>query len=108
MDYEERIEGCWENFMEGVREFAQKGDERDSVVCFEEDTKVDEVESEIKADRSLAKAYRKRLLRNIEAKKKEAKKIEGLAEDHRMEMQRHTSGSSYYRALADFEESIGL
>lgn len=107
INYEERIEEAWEKFEEHMNEFCNKGDERDGVPSFVIDHGIEAIEKEIKEDDRISAKYRKSLLGDLKEKKKEANKLEGLAEDHRMSMQRHEGGSEFNLTLGAFQEALG-
>jgi hypothetical protein len=54
----------------------------------------------------LTSAQKKDLIKYIHEKQKEADKIDSLASDHQMSMQRHESGKDYENTYSKFKEAI--
>jgi hypothetical protein len=100
----DKIEELFEAFEKSAKEFARKGDERDSLPEFI----ILPLQEAVKESNDLTVKHRNELLSELRKKSKEAVKINDLSWYHQRDMEQGLSGSEYHRHLADLESALGM
>lgn len=95
-----------EEFDHRIKEFAQQGDERDSLPEYERELK--NLKQQVNENSQLPEKEKQEVIESIMDEIRRERKILDLAEDHQHSMMRHESGSAYHRTYAKFLEAIGL